>query len=37
MKKIRKKHRNYVFTSKSINYSVLGTIKEVLGHEDLQG
>ena len=32
-----KKHRNYAFTSKSVNYSVLGTIKEALGHDDLQG
>ena len=31
------KNRNYLFTSKSVNYSVLGTLKEVLGHDDLQG
>ena len=34
---MRKKHRNYLFTSKSVNYSVLGTVKEVLGRGDLQG
>ena len=34
---MRKKYRNYLFTSKSVNYSVLGIVKEVLGHDDLQG
>ena len=34
---MRKKHHNYVFTFKSVNYSVLGTVREVLGHDDLQG
>ena len=34
---MRKKHRNYLFTSKNVNYTVLGTVKEVLGHGDLQG
>ena len=36
--KIRKKHRNYSFTSKTVNYSVLGIVKKkVLGHADLEG
>ena len=34
---MRKKHGNYLFIFKRINYSVLGTVKEVLGHDDLQG
>ena len=34
---MREKKRNYSFTSKSVNYSVLGTVKEALGHDDLQG
>ena len=34
---MRKNTGNYLFTSKSVNYSVLGTVKEVLGHDDLQG
>ena len=33
----KKKHRNYLFTSKSVNYSVLDTVKEALEHGDLQG
>ena len=37
MKKIEKKHDNYSFTSKSVNYSVLDTLKEALGYDDLQG
>ena len=28
---------NYMLTSKSVNYSVFSTVKEVLGHDDLQG
>ena len=34
---MRKKHRNYLFTSMSVNYSMLDTVKEALGHDDLQG
>ena len=32
---MRKKTRNYLFTSKSDNYSVLGIVKEVSGHKDI--